>query len=111
MNIELRRAIAQALQDYRNWVDGGAIVGGGFNSAFGLCKNIMHYSSIRDAWLGHVIFEELADMFREDGLCEITPFNPEEFSYSRDSANRVHHKNAARMAWVDAVIEKYKEGV
>lgn len=109
LNIELRRDIALALQDYREWVAGGAIAGGGFTSAFGLCKNLTQYSSIRRTWYGDDITLELSEMFREDGLCEITPFNPDEGSYSRDSANRAHHKNVARLAWVNAVIEKYRE--
>lgn len=111
LNIELRRAIALALQGYHEWVASGAIVGGGFNSAFGLCKNLTCYTSLPQAWGESAVLLELVKMFREDGLCELTPFNPEEFSYSRDSANRAHHKNAARMAWVSETIAKYQEGV
>lgn len=111
MNIEVRKQIAQILIDWKALV--GAIISATeppetkyhmLAVRSGICANILNNIEEGD----FDVFEmELDEMFRDDGLHIMFPFNGGAQHYYMECDTDSIHLNAARVAWVDKIIAQY----
>lgn len=117
MNIEVRKQIAQILIEWKALVQADLVEAPIPKSKFplltlrcGICANVLDNIEIlgnTEAGDFNVFDMELEEMFREDGLDEMYPFNSGAVTYSRECKTNTVHMNTARMAWVDKIIAQY----
>ncbi len=79
-----------ALKDWLDWVERGAPERGPYRRKFGLCTNLHMY-------------EELIQVFHEQGLDEATPFGDD---YAIRNISETQHECPKRLAWVRKQLEE-----
>lgn len=95
--------ILDFLKAYKAWADEDAPEGGAFDPSCGLCTNlgktcILKVSGRDD----RVAVKEHFESLLGDKMYPFTPID----QYEDDSIDGVHHRNPARMAWVNEQIER-----
>ena len=96
--------LLQFLIAYLNWLYAGAR-GITFERGNGLCGNIYRYFGYSDKALRLKI--HIRELFEEEGLDTILPFNKEGFrDYDEESNAKQCHRNINRNLWVISQIER-----
>lgn len=85
------------------WIDGG-FPPSSFSQGVGLCGNFLRYDQEAHGLHTEILWEirsrtMIAD-FRENGMCNIYPFNESSGEYEYESDNLLCYKNPNRIRWV-----------
>lgn len=109
--MELRKQIALALQDWLNWVADGAVEDNpfGFETDAGLCDCLLAHPAFTSDSYDKEMLNELSDMFEEDGLNAVYPFNTiaNGRSYITEAYESIMHENPDRLAWARKTVNQY----
>lgn len=99
--------ILDFLKAYKAWADEDAPEGGGFERGCGLCTNLDGYAERRgyDRYTVRSTVHHLTTILPSP----ITPFNAPSRTYTDDTNDMAHHRNPARMAWVNEQIERMEK--
>ena len=99
--------ILDFLKAYKAWADEDAPEGGGFERGCGLCTNLDGYAERRgyDRYTVRSTVHHLTTILPSP----ITPFNAPGRTYTDDTNDMAHHRNPARMAWVNEQIERMEK--
>lgn len=104
----MSQRLREFLAAYLAWVKEGAPHGDDipFNRGYGLCYNIKLYVPDGDGWYdaSQELRDEMAWLFKRDGLCEDYPFCTAG-QYDSMSYRDTHHTCEARLAWIRKQLE------
>lgn len=103
---QIDAVILYFLKAYKAWADEDAPGGGAFYAGFGLCANLSLYIDRKAIIITDPII--LRDAFKARlGGYEYPFSSPAE--YEEEFHMRSHHRNHARMAWVNEQIERMEK--
>lgn len=101
--------ILDFLKAYKAWADEDAPEGSCFDRVCGLCSNLEYYVMGLPYTLELTSFEAVQHFSKILPSSSIIPFETRSRTYIDDARNNSHHRNPARMAWVNEQIERMEK--